>query len=1358
MGEKKRNQHIYHIIALVVGLSLAIISVRYLLLTDTSLIPEHRDVQFPPLLTNISNNYFFTWSELGSSASFEGTARAWYSFRLFFSFNVATFSRFAFVFYYAIMFFIPYLSFFYLFKNFLNYDTKVSFLTALTIAFVYSFNPHVIQAYSPPQMYAVSYALLPALAVSLIATLENNQFYSKLLLAAAITLIITSISRYIIHVFILIVIITSLYIIQFFRNNEFSFKIFAKKCVMVGLLLFFLNLYWIAPALVANGSRAIQPSYVVTYEITKMFSTSYTITDIFTLSASWYPTLALTAPPFLTGAAWTFLLFSIPILSVASLLLWKSFRKKEKFLALSAALVYLIGFSLLTGVNNPLPFLSDLYSFFLLSVNPSIGWMFRVPGYFGTLVVLATSLLLGLLIANVINRIQNSKKPTRKYLYTSLIVAIVLISGTVGWQRFTGNLDGVLDNGYYTEDAVGKLENNNRFITLLTNYTGDFQPHRTGEPYFTLPNDLDSYLKKTNNEQLIAYVMQILNAKNLITNLNLGNKYLDKSSTTIYDLPIFQLNQAETSPIRPIKELIFFDGNWQYLSPLSMVTSPEYGLTTENIESSQIILNPESPNLILSNEKTNVLYLAPFYSTTHYSPSTLWSKAGTNDPLHGEWHSYLEERGLENWDSDYGKGLVFTWAPSKLVENHTPTTADLVNQWTFNLTDDINQWQNYTRETQDNALNLVSYDNGALKTELWNSTEGWKTINSPTISAEYGNWYRWELQVKGENAQSVHIKIAEYDQEQKLINAYRVASVGSGNFDWKKITIDYTPENPETKYIQLQVWHGHETTQPLPNTIWIDNVKIYNMQNFVEPVSLELPFTVSETGEYVFLTRVFQNQQGGEIQVQLDNASYTVNTRDQLNEFTWEQMGTVSLQEGRHEVTLTNVEGFNAVNLFALVPKEQFEAAQNRLAEALQDKRVVYVFEGENDFYSVNAVASGGFGGEASSGGVLELPAASKAWREFEVLKAGNYTFAIRSKGNLSVTIDEKTYFANSTMLDWTYIGPVALETGRHKIEFTYPTTYYAQWSFENGAPQEWTGSNPKVQTMNVDEDAYEGNYSLKAELNASTWGWKTINSPLVPVSPDTKYSWQFYVAGENAYSAHAKIVEYDINKKPLTTKYVKSIGNGNFTWTQINFDYTPSENASFIQLQVWHGHETTQPLPNTIWIDDVKVYDSSSGDHSDLDVVWLYSTQSSNETLEDVFATGKASAEVMSYQKIDSTKYVVTVNASAPFMLSFGEAYDPLWTAQVNGKRIAPVSLFSVVNGFWVDQTGVLDITIEYSPQEWFYYGSAVSVTALVICAVYLVYGWVKNKSVWKKIKALIAHPNLRLRFKNAVCYMLCD
>jgi len=106
---------------------------------------------------------------------------------------------------------------------------------------------------------------------------------------------------------------------------------------------------------------------------------------------------------------------------------------------------------------------------------------------------------------------------------------------------------------------------------------------------------------------------------------------------------------------------------------------------------------------------------------------------------------------------------------------------------------------------------------------------------------------------------------------------------------------------------------------------------------------------------------------------------------------------------------------------------------------------------------------------------------------------------------------------------------------------------------------------------------------------------------------------------------------------------------------------------------------------------------------------------------------------KIKEYKKINPTLWKVKVKAEKPFMLSFAEAYDPLWEARVykNGKKIKTVKslpLYAVINGFWIDETGDLEIVIRYKPQDWFEVGLAISALTFLGCIGYLVYDWRKR------------------------------
>jgi hypothetical protein len=136
------------------------------------------------------------------------------------------------------------------------------------------------------------------------------------------------------------------------------------------------------------------------------------------------------------------------------------------------------------------------------------------------------------------------------------------------------------------------------------------------------------------------------------------------------------------------------------------------------------------------------------------------------------------------------------------------------------------------------------------------------------------------------------------------------------------------------------------------------------------------------------------------------------------------------------------------------------------------------------------------------------------------------------------------------------------------------------------------------------------------------------------------------------------------------------------------------------------------------------------------LDALVAISINRENETLQDFSSfSNEAPAEVVVFERVSSTSYTAEVNASSPFLLSFAEPYDASWIALVNGQRIEPVPLYSVINGFWINETGLLEITIEYEPQRLFYYGSTISIVTLIACFACLAYDARRNRARLKKM-----------------------
>ena len=103
--------------------------------------------------------------------------------------------------------------------------------------------------------------------------------------------------------------------------------------------------------------------------------------------------------------------------------------------------------------------------------------------------------------------------------------------------------------------------------------------------------------------------------------------------------------------------------------------------------------------------------------------------------------------------------------------------------------------------------------------------------------------------------------------------------------------------------------------------------------------------------------------------------------------------------------------------------------------------------------------------------------------------------------------------------------------------------------------------------------------------------------------------------------------------------------------------------------------------------------------------------------------------------EKINPTKYVIHVDTSQPFFLVFSESYHKNWVAYTNGEQV-PGERHFVANGYanawFINKTGSYDIDLEFWPQKLFYIGSATSITALIICTLYISKN--KMKTIYKR------------------------
>ncbi|MEM4474504.1 MAG: hypothetical protein QXY75_05965 [Candidatus Bathyarchaeia archaeon] len=289
-------------------------------------------------------------------------------------------------------------------------------------------------------------------------------------------------------------------------------------------------------------------------------------------------------------------------------------------------------------------------------------------------------------------------------------------------------------------------------------------------------------------------------------------------------------------------------------------------------------------------------------------------------------------------------------------------------------------------------------------------------------------------------------------------------------------------------------------------------------------------------------------------------------------------------------------------------------------------------------------------------------------------------------------------------------------------------------WNITTNSPNFWSFSSSLDFTVSLDETtSWSGKYSLRLETTSNksyNIGWVIGNE--IAVNPGEWYLLKVHMKWNNVQWAHFVVYGYDTGSREWKQLlHCPGIQSGSSDWKEYIGIFKIPDNISAIRPQLAGGWVRDRALGNGItWFDDISILKLNPDSINKLAL--------------------RKSAEVISYQKIDQTKCIVKVNATEPFMLSFAESYDPLWFAYVNGERIQSIPLYGVINGFWINQTGLLEISIVYEPQKWFYMGSIISVSTLIACITYLIYDWIKKKDIIERIKKRVEAKNTIYRSRN--------
>lgn len=266
-----------------------------------------------------------------------------------------------------------------------------------------------------------------------------------------------------------------------------------------------------------------------------------------------------------------------------------------------------------------------------------------------------------------------------------------------------------------------------------------------------------------------------------------------------------------------------------------------------------------------------------------------------------------------------------------------------------------------------------------------------------------------------------------------------------------------------------------------------------------------------------------------------------------------------------------------------------------------------------------------------------------------------------------------------------------------------------------DGLPSLWKPRRPDIRAQ-VSLDANAGNATGSAlkVVNSSPeeFSLSFIDGQEVEVEPGAVYTFENRVRSLNSVWTSARVEGFREDPGEwITLVKCPPIESGTSDWRKTDCSFWMPPGISRIRpVAVGGWTQNKSRGPGISWFDDMSI---SRVDESMFQAI-----------------ADRPPAPRVDYRKLSPERYEVSVEgASSPFVLVFGEAYDPFWRVSLAGGKAAdPTRLYSTINGFPLEG-GKLVLTVEYLPQKWFERGLWVAIAALLLSLAYLLYSWSRRR-----------------------------
>ena len=941
------------------------------------------------------------------------------------------------------------------------------------------------------------------------------------------------------------------------------------------------------------------------------------------------------------------------------------------------------------------------------------------------------------------------------------------------------------------EDVVVTKWNEGRATSSIDIFSTQAKTYNTTEgstPYMSNWYEfIYQKLKENRGSNLMSH-LEVLNIKNLIYHNDVVGLEEEGQATVnalksqpaletfgkIGDNHFFK-NQDPVSSIHLFPQALVSSRGLNVINLLSYIPGfnfKNYALWFANTESQQNpyaeteegdIVHYQFFDDVINKYVSDEFYLFPFDHVNNSNAFVRWAKNRVTSP---DWKWHLDHLEIKNWpwDFDLNKGFIFTYAP-EMVD--LPPYKDLFESGKEFINDDTlkDLKESFFASEDERALEVEFAPNkGYAKTPFIKGemTKGglefWKVATSRFMDVGPETGYTFAFTISGRNTKKIHGKIKYYNEfDEEVGVSYVSAPQQVDTFNFVRFKGSFvTP--PEATKIKIQLWTYR---QPREKTYWwVHNLEIKTLEHLMKPNEIVIPRYIKEAGEYRVMARVFHSQKGGPMDLTVGPYRLSVNTKTPgINQFFWEDLGTLNFENGTLDIRIENKEGFNAVNALMIVPLEEYETAKANAVNMLKKTKSLYLMEPREEGISDGSMQHDFYNSKLSNGyatfideGLVNLSADIQEAGDYQLFinslspEAENNTnlievYVLNEKKNVLFKKSILDFVKKTKQADWVNVDSFYLLPGKHFFKFVFKSgaeNLFPTRSIKKFLPgEDWverqdfllealgekkTESNCctceglGLDYLDINHDEKEGATKLSIVPGCSCW-WVVASSAMAPVSTKNVYNLKFDIQTRYANLPHIKLIYLDKNKVFLDYEHIQTLESNEKNWVTYEKIIKPPKYAAYAQFHIW---TRKNPYTNSeIWVRDLKFKDYE--ELANIDSALLIESKDNSKDLASFFTPTEAqenSIKSVTYANQDDYPLKLTLpETDKRLILQLSESFSKLWQiSDYKGNSILPLSQSSVLNSYSVPANFSRDIKIQYVSERFLYYGLALSGVTLSI------------------------------------------